>query len=52
MKRLGVSWIDQTITGFGNLGLPAQYGHVFVVDVASGRAARIDSASGCRALGS
>ncbi|MCA1688991.1 MAG: hypothetical protein LC720_00615 [Actinobacteria bacterium] len=41
-----------SVTGFGSLGLPAQYGHVFVVDVASGQAARIDSASGCRALGS
>jgi hypothetical protein len=40
------------VTGFGNLGLPALYGHVFVVDVATGRAARIDSAAGCRALGS
>jgi hypothetical protein len=39
-----------TVTGFGELGPLAQYGHVFVADVSSGVASRVDSLRQCRAL--
>lgn len=39
-----------TVNGLGDLGPAVGYGHVFVVDVSTGAASRVDSLRQCRAL--